>query len=258
MTYPDLQVLVCDDGSTDRTLEIARRSPFEVLALPHGGLSAARNAGLAAARGEIVAYLDADAACHPEWPFHLALAFEDPRVVVAGGPNLPWPDAGLVERAVALSPGNPVEVLVGDDRAEHVPGLQPGGPAVRAGGDRRLRRRLHDGRRRRGRLLAADGPGRSHRLLAGRAGAPPPPRHGARLPAPAARLRPGRADAVRAAPAPLQPAGCGPLVGLRVRRPADPAHACCGRSSTTARWGRRRSRPRCVTGPRRRRCGPRP
>ena len=122
VTYPDLQVLVCDDGSSDRTLEIARRSPFEVLALPHGGLSAARNAGLAAARGEIIAYLDADAACHPEWPFHLALACEDPGVVVAGGPNLPWPDAGLVERAVALSPGNPVEVLVGDDRAEHVPG----------------------------------------------------------------------------------------------------------------------------------------
>ena len=120
--YPGLQVVVCDDGSADRTLEIARRSPFEVLDLPHGGLSAARNAGLAAARGELVAYLDADAACHPEWPYHLALAFEDPRVVVVGGPNLPWPDAGLVERAVALSPGNPVEVLVGDDRAEHVPG----------------------------------------------------------------------------------------------------------------------------------------
>jgi glycosyltransferase involved in cell wall biosynthesis len=120
--YPALQVVVCDDGSTDRTLEIARRSPFVVLALPHGGLSAARNAGLSAATGEIVAYLDADAACHAEWPYHLALAFENPRVVVAGGPNLPFPDAGVVERAVALSPGNPVEVLIGDDRAEHVPG----------------------------------------------------------------------------------------------------------------------------------------
>jgi glycosyltransferase involved in cell wall biosynthesis len=120
--YPSLQVVVCDDGSTDATLDIARRSGFEVLALPHGGLSAARNAGLAAATGEIVAYLDADAACHPEWPYHLALAFEDPDVVVAGGPNLPFPDAGFVERAVAMSPGSPVEVLIGDDRAEHVPG----------------------------------------------------------------------------------------------------------------------------------------
>lgn len=120
--YPDLQVVVCDDGSTDRTLALARRSRFEVLALPHGGLSAARNAGLAGARGDIVAYLDADAACHPEWPYHLALAFRDARVVVAGGPNLPFAETGLVERAVALSPGNPVEVLTGDDRAEHVPG----------------------------------------------------------------------------------------------------------------------------------------
>ena len=120
--YPGLEVVVCDDGSTDRTLEIARRSPFTVLALPHGGLSAARNAGLSATTGDIVAYLDADAACHPEWPYHLALAFEDPRVLAAGGPNLPVQGAGLVERAVALSPGGPVEVLTGDDRAEHVPG----------------------------------------------------------------------------------------------------------------------------------------
>jgi O-antigen biosynthesis protein len=120
--YPGLQVVVCDDGSRDRTLELARRSPFQVLDLPHGGLSAARNAGLAAAHGDIVAYLDADAVCHPEWPYHLALAFGHRDVVVAGGPNLPRPDAELVERAVALSPGNPVEVLVGDDRAEHVPG----------------------------------------------------------------------------------------------------------------------------------------
>ncbi|HSE07816.1 MAG TPA: glycosyltransferase [Nocardioidaceae bacterium] len=122
LDYPGLQVAVCDDGSTDRTLEIARRSPFDVLALPHGGLSAARNAGLAVADGDIVAYPDADAACHGEWPYHLALAFDDPQVVVAGGPNLPFPDTGLTERAVALAPGGPVEVLVGDDRAEHVPG----------------------------------------------------------------------------------------------------------------------------------------
>ena len=121
-TYPALEVLVCDDGSTDRTLELVRRFPFRVLELPHGGLSAARNAGLAAARGDIVAYLDADAMCHPDWPFHLAMSLEDEGVVATGGPNLPFADAGLVEHAVAASPGGPVEVLIGDDRAEHVPG----------------------------------------------------------------------------------------------------------------------------------------
>lgn len=120
--YPDLEVIVCDDGSTDDTVSVCRRFPFRLLELEHGGLGAARNAGLEAATGEIVAYLDADAWIHPEWPYHLALALEADTAAAAGGPNLPAPDAGLVERAVAASPGGPAEVLVSDDRAEHVPG----------------------------------------------------------------------------------------------------------------------------------------
>jgi GT2 family glycosyltransferase/exo-beta-1,3-glucanase (GH17 family) len=120
--YPDLDVVVCDDGSTDRTLEIAREFPFRVLALQHGGLGRARNAGLDAATGEIVAFLDADAEAHAEWPYHLALSLEDEGVAATGGPNLPPSDAPFAERAVAESPGGPIHVLIGDDRAEHVPG----------------------------------------------------------------------------------------------------------------------------------------
>lgn len=120
--YPNLEVIVCDDGSQDRTVEIAGNFPFRVLGLSHQGLSAARNAGLAVATGDIVAYLDADASCHHDWPYHLALSLEDDSVVATGGPNLPVADAGLVERAVAASPGGPVHVLISDDRAEHVPG----------------------------------------------------------------------------------------------------------------------------------------
>ena len=120
--YPDLEVIVCDDGSTDDTGHIARRHPVRVLRLEHAGLSAARNAGIALARGDVVAFLDADAYCHSEWPYHLALSLADDGVAATGGPNLPVPGAPFVERAVALSPGSPVEVLVTDDRAEHVPG----------------------------------------------------------------------------------------------------------------------------------------
>lgn len=120
--YPDLEVIVCNDGSTDDTDAVARRFPFRVLDLPRGGLSAARNAGAAAATGEIIAFLDADACCHPEWPYHLSLSLEPQHIAATGGPNLPVREAGFVERAVAASPGGPVEVLIGDDRAEHVPG----------------------------------------------------------------------------------------------------------------------------------------
>jgi glycosyltransferase involved in cell wall biosynthesis len=121
-TYPYLEVLVCDDGSTDQTAMIADSFPFRLLRLTHGGLSRARNAGIEAAGGEIVAFIDADAMCHPEWPYRLALSLDGPGVVGTGGPNLPVEGVGLVERAVADCPGNPVEVLVTDDRAEHVPG----------------------------------------------------------------------------------------------------------------------------------------
>ena len=123
LDYPGLEVVVVDDGSTDATASVARRFAVTVLVVPHGGLSTARNAGAQRATGVLVAFLDADAACHPEWPYHLALSFEsDPSVVASGGPNLAMPGAGRTARAVDLSPGNPVEVLSRADRAEHVPG----------------------------------------------------------------------------------------------------------------------------------------
>lgn len=120
--YPDLELIVCDDGSTDATADIVRRSGAQLLELDHGGLSRARNRGCAAATGEIVAYLDADASCHPHWPFHLALSLEDPQIAATGGPNLPCEDVGFSERAIAHVPGQACEVLLGPNRAEHVPG----------------------------------------------------------------------------------------------------------------------------------------
>jgi glycosyltransferase involved in cell wall biosynthesis len=57
-----LDVIVVDDGSADDTAAIARSfgSPVRCLGQPHAGAAAARNAGIAAAQGELVAFLDAD------------------------------------------------------------------------------------------------------------------------------------------------------------------------------------------------------
>src|SRR3989449_5983792 len=61
LDYPDYEVIVVDDGSTDGTAAIASEYDVRLIRTPNRGLSSARNTGLAAATGEIVAYLDDDA-----------------------------------------------------------------------------------------------------------------------------------------------------------------------------------------------------
>jgi O-antigen biosynthesis protein len=123
LEYPALEIIVADDGSTDDTAAIAaRHAKARLLELPHAGLSATRNAGAAAATGELVAYLDADAYPTPEWPYFLALGLDGRNVGGVGGPNVGPKTDPEGAQAVARAPGGPMHVLVGDDRAEHVPG----------------------------------------------------------------------------------------------------------------------------------------
>ena len=66
-TYPRIEIVVVDDGSDDRTPEVARSySGVRYIRQDNQGLSAARNAGFAFSRGEYVVFLDSDDRLHPE------------------------------------------------------------------------------------------------------------------------------------------------------------------------------------------------
>ncbi len=122
LEYPDLEVIVVDDGSNDSTAAIAREYGFRVISTENRGLSNARNVGLKAATGEIVAYIDDDAYPDPHWVTYLAATFMRTAHVGVGGPNIAPPDSGPIADCVANAPGGPVHVLLTDQEAEHIPG----------------------------------------------------------------------------------------------------------------------------------------
>src|SRR5207249_8144530 len=120
--YSDFDVIVVDDGSTDNTAVIAAEYNVRLIRTPNRGLSSARNTGLRAATGEIVAYIDDDAFPGRHWLKYLASTFLTSDHVGAGGPNVAPRDDGLVANAVSKAPGGPIHVLLSDEEAEHIPG----------------------------------------------------------------------------------------------------------------------------------------
>ena len=122
LNYPDYEVIVVDDGSTDTTASIARDHGVRIIQTENKGLSNARNFGMEAATGEIIAYIDDDAYPDPDWLTFLAASFLKTDHAGIGGPNIPPAGHGLIADAVAHAPGGPVHVLLSDDVAEHIPG----------------------------------------------------------------------------------------------------------------------------------------
>ncbi len=67
LEYPNFEVIIVDDGSTDGTAAIAHQYGFRLISTENRGLSNARNTGMEMATGEIIAYIDDDAYPDPHW-----------------------------------------------------------------------------------------------------------------------------------------------------------------------------------------------
>ena len=122
LSYPDYEVIVVNDGSSDHTPEITAEYDVKLISTENRGLSNARNTGYQAASKEIVAYIDDDAYPDPDWAHYLALAYIDSDFVGVGGPNIAPAGDGSIADCVANAPGGPVHVLLTDTIAEHIPG----------------------------------------------------------------------------------------------------------------------------------------
>lgn len=102
-TYGDWQLVLIDDGSTDGSAEICDEygadPRVEVLHVPNGGASRARNLGMDAARGEWVAFIDSDDVVSPSYLADmLAATTADCDMVLSG-----WTKDGVVTQLTPLT-----------------------------------------------------------------------------------------------------------------------------------------------------------
>ncbi|MFA5308103.1 MAG: glycosyltransferase family 2 protein [Dehalococcoidales bacterium] len=87
-TYPDKEIIIIDDGSKDRTEEIARSyasKGVKVIRRPNGGKATALNHGLLFARGDIIVIVDADCQICKNTLIELVQPFSNPEVAAVAG-----------------------------------------------------------------------------------------------------------------------------------------------------------------------------
>src|SRR3989339_239707 len=84
-SYDKREIIVIDDGSSDKTQEIVSGYPVKLIRQDNAGPAKARNTGWKAAAGEIVVFTDSDCVPRADWLEKLIFLFDSPEIGAAGG-----------------------------------------------------------------------------------------------------------------------------------------------------------------------------
>ncbi|MDB6039659.1 MAG: glycosyl transferase family 2, partial [Verrucomicrobiales bacterium] len=123
LNYPNYEVVLVDDGSTDSSPEIASEfKSIRYIRQKNFGLSVARNTGIKASTGEIVAFTDSDCRADEDWLYYLISDLLRSEFAAMGGHNFLPPEDSWIATSVMVSPGGPAHVMLTDHEAEHIPG----------------------------------------------------------------------------------------------------------------------------------------
>ncbi|MEM3486104.1 MAG: glycosyltransferase family 2 protein [Candidatus Methanomethyliaceae archaeon] len=117
-TFPDFEVIVVDNGSTDATAFIAKEWGARVVFEARRGPGYAREAGFCAAEAEIIASTDADTLLSPDWVARIHQAFEEhPEIIAVFGPIRAKPFSAPTPLTNALLPVFETGIICGQKMA---------------------------------------------------------------------------------------------------------------------------------------------
>jgi len=124
LDYPSIEVVVVDDGSADRTTEMAeevaardRRGRVKVHTIPNGGKGNALNHGIRQARGDLLLCVDADSRLDPDSLGYAVRHMRDPRVGAVAG------NVKVLNRHRVLTSLQALEYIVGQNLMRRIFGL---------------------------------------------------------------------------------------------------------------------------------------